>query len=163
VGNNRHFKRFSAVFKCRICGRSTRDTNGDNGGVLLCEDCFEGAEQENGYNDASDPASRAQYERGMRECFQRAVNKGGKIKGYTAAACTDQQQGTNLSDTPRYRDEIKGQVASFVADFEASVGCELRYGDSFLLDYKDSAAYAEYRDYLTEREMSAAFHRALWR
>lgn len=77
------FKRGSAVFVCRICGRRTRDTNGSNGYIELCQDCYEGAEQENGFNDTSDPEQKAQYEKDMRTCYQRAVNKGGKIAGYT--------------------------------------------------------------------------------
>ena len=40
--SNSHFKRHSAVFNCRHCGRKTRDVNGNNGSVELCEDCNEG-------------------------------------------------------------------------------------------------------------------------
>lgn len=77
------FKKHSGVFRCRHCTRRTRDTNGDNGNVELCEDCYEGCMQENGYNNSSDPGLKADYEKGMRECFQRAVNNGGVIEGYT--------------------------------------------------------------------------------
>lgn len=77
------FKKHSATFNCRICGRLTRDVNGSNGDLQLCEDCEEGSMQENGMLDTSDPELAAQYERDMRACFQRAVNRGGKIKGYT--------------------------------------------------------------------------------
>ena len=83
--SNRHFRRGSAAFKCRHCGRLTRDTNGDNGGVLLCEDCYEGCMQENGYLN-SEGEEQAQYKRDMDACFQRAVDKGGVIDGYTKAA-----------------------------------------------------------------------------
>jgi hypothetical protein len=79
--SNSHFKARSGVFSCRHCGRNTRDTNGDNGGVQLCEDCYDGCSQENGYLN-SDGAEKEQYECDMRACFQRAVNKGGTIKGY---------------------------------------------------------------------------------
>lgn len=79
---NQRFKRGSAVFKCRNCQRSTRDTNGDNGGVLLCEDCYDGCGFENGYLDSCDPDEKAQYERDMNACFQSAVDKGGVIEGY---------------------------------------------------------------------------------
>lgn len=81
TANNR-FQRGSAAFECRHCKRLTRDTNGDNGGVRLCEDCYDGCSQENGMNDSADPELKAQYERDMRACFQRAVNKGGKLEGY---------------------------------------------------------------------------------
>lgn len=82
--NNSHFKARSGVFRCRHCSRSTRDTNGDNGGVRLCEDCYEGSMQENGMLDGGELA--AQYEADMRACYQRAVNKGGKIDGYEVTA-----------------------------------------------------------------------------
>lgn len=81
--SNSHFKKHSAVFECRHCQRRTRDTTGDNGDVQLCEDCYSGCEQENGFLNTSNPEERAQYERYMRECFQRAVNRGGVIAGYT--------------------------------------------------------------------------------
>lgn len=76
--------RFSkgGCFKCRNCGRSTRNT-GDNGSVDLCPDCYEGFEQENGMANTDCPAEAAQYEKDMREAFQRAVDKGGVVKGYT--------------------------------------------------------------------------------
>jgi len=80
--SNSHFKKSSAVFECRHCGRRTRDTDGSNGSVQLCEDCNEGCMQENGMNDTDDEEVAAQYEKDMRECFQRAVNKGGVIEGY---------------------------------------------------------------------------------
>ena len=79
---NRYFKKFSAAFECRYCGRLTRDVNGSNGSVQMCEDCEQGCMQENGFMDSSDPELKAQYERDMRECFQAAVNKGGTIEGY---------------------------------------------------------------------------------
>lgn len=82
MGNAR-FKRFSAVFDCRHCGRKTRDTNGSNGSLRLCEDCEDGCMQENGMNDTSNPEESAQYEKDMRAAFQRAVDKGGRIEGYT--------------------------------------------------------------------------------
>ncbi len=81
--NRNRFQKHSGLFTCRHCARQTRDVNGSNGGVRLCEDCEQGCMQENGMLDSSDPAVIAQYERDMRECFQRAVNKGGRIAGYT--------------------------------------------------------------------------------
>lgn len=79
--NNQRFKRGSGVFNCRNCQRSTRDTNGSNGYSQLCEDCYDGCEQENGFFD-SEGELKAQYERDMKACFQRAVDKGGIIRGY---------------------------------------------------------------------------------
>lgn len=84
--SNSHFKRKSAVFECRHCGRRTRDTNGDNGRTGLCEDCYEGSMSENGWCDTDDEAEKAQCDRDMREAYQRAVDKGGVIDGYTASA-----------------------------------------------------------------------------
>jgi hypothetical protein len=79
------FKKHSGVFNCRICGRSTRDTNGENGDLRLCEDCFEGSMYENGWddNEGYDDLYSEQCRVKMEECYQNAVNKGGKIKGYT--------------------------------------------------------------------------------
>ena len=76
------FKRGSAVFNCCNCGRATRDTNGENGKLELCEDCYEGTMQENGYSDTDHPAEKAEYKRGMDHYYQQAVNKGGTIEGY---------------------------------------------------------------------------------
>jgi hypothetical protein len=78
----RTFTPGQSVFKCRICGRMTRDVE-DNGNVDLCPDCYLGATYENGYEDASDPETAAYYEAKMREAYQRAVDKGGSIAGYT--------------------------------------------------------------------------------
>lgn len=84
MAHNR-FKLGSAVFACRHCGRRTRDTNGDNGSVELCEDCNEGCMWDNGGNDTDDKAKRAECFAKADEHFQRAVNRGGTIKGYTAS------------------------------------------------------------------------------
>jgi hypothetical protein len=39
--------------------------------------------QENGFLNESDTSCRADYERNMHKWFQLAVDKGGKIEGYT--------------------------------------------------------------------------------
>jgi hypothetical protein len=83
---NDRFKRGSGVFQCRHCTRQTRDTNGDNGRAELCEDCYDGCAQDNGYCDTSDPIEKAQFKRDADACFQRAVNKGGVLPGYTQQA-----------------------------------------------------------------------------
>ena len=80
---NSRFKRGSAVFACIHCTRLTRDTNGDNGRAEMCEDCYEGSMQENGYMN-SEGDEREEYKRGMRDHYQAAVNKGGTIEGYSA-------------------------------------------------------------------------------
>jgi hypothetical protein len=80
---NRYFKKHSAVFDCLNCGRKTRDVNGSNGGVGLCEDCEAGSEQLNGVLNGGTPEEVAQYKRDMHACFQRAVDKGGMIEDYT--------------------------------------------------------------------------------
>ena len=83
MANNR-FKLGSAVFTCRHCTRRTRDTNGDNGRVELCEDCHEGCMYENGANDTGDAAEAAGLRRIADAHFQRAVKKGGTIEGYAS-------------------------------------------------------------------------------
>jgi len=35
----KHFKKGSGCFKCRLCGKLTRDVNGYNGSIELCELC----------------------------------------------------------------------------------------------------------------------------
>lgn len=63
---------------------------------------------------------------------------------------------------PRYRSDTKGRVAEFIADFQASVRGEMTNPDNeyFLLCPEDAYAYDEFKDYLTEAEMRAAFNRA---
>ena len=49
---NSHFKRGSAVFNCRCCGRATRATGrGDNEFVQLCAECYDLAGEENHLSD----------------------------------------------------------------------------------------------------------------
>lgn len=63
--------------------------------------------------------------------------------------------------TPKYRADIKGEVANYIADFEATCRGEIEQGDSFVFTWQDCEdAVREYSDYLTEREMKAAFERA---
>lgn len=77
---------------------------------------------------------------------------------------THQQAGSPQARAvpPKYRADIKGQVAQFIADFQASVAGEIRNpdSDSFLLCVEDAHAYEEFKDYLTAAEMKAAFNRA---
>ena len=69
---------------------------------------------------------------------------------------------TVATRAPKYRADIKGQVAIYIAEFEASVRAEINNpeSDTFLFCVEDAHAYAEYSDYLTEHEMQAAFKRA---
>ncbi len=81
--NHSHFQRRSGVFNCRFCGRLTRDVNGSNGSTLLCEECEEGLQWENGGNDTDDEANKVTCFANANAAFQRAVNKGGVIEGFT--------------------------------------------------------------------------------
>lgn len=50
---NSHFKRGSAVFNCRSCGRATRATGrGDNEHALMCAECFDLGGEENHLSDS---------------------------------------------------------------------------------------------------------------
>lgn len=65
--------------------------------------------------------------------------------------------------TPRYRYDLqRGDLHRFIADFEASVRGEINNPENmdFLFCAEDAQAYGEFKDYLTEREMKAAFERA---
>jgi hypothetical protein len=91
--SNSHFKRGSGVFTCRHCKRRTRDTDGDNGSVELCADCHQGCMYENGGNDTSDEKERDDCFALADACFQRAVNKGGTINGFSKE---EQDNGTRI-------------------------------------------------------------------
>lgn len=82
--SNSHFKQRSAVFSCRRCGRLTRDVNGSNGSVQMCEDCEQGSMWENGAYDTDEEAKQADCYKRADEYFQAAVNKGGTIEGFSA-------------------------------------------------------------------------------
>ena len=76
---------------------------------------------------------------------------------HLASAGREKQMGT----VPRYRADITGQVANFIADFEATVRGEIEHSDNFIFAVEDCEhAVTEYKDYLTEREMATAFKRA---
>lgn len=45
------FHRGSAVFKCNVCGRKTRDTGAQSAGNKICPQCFELAGIENEISD----------------------------------------------------------------------------------------------------------------
>ena len=79
---NNRMRLGSGIFNCRICGRKTRDTNGENGDLELCEECFYGSMYENGWNDNEglDDVYAEECRVKMEEYYQRAVNLGGNIK-----------------------------------------------------------------------------------
>ena len=61
---------------------------------------------------------------------------------------------------PKCRADIDGQVANFIADFEAAVRGEIEHSAD-ILNVKDCANTVKaYGDYLTPKEMAAAFKRA---
>lgn len=79
---NRRFMRGSAAFKCRTCGRTTRDTNNGNGALRLCPDCEEGHALQNMADNLPDGDPRkAQARRDAYACFERSINKGGIVAG----------------------------------------------------------------------------------
>lgn len=47
----KHFHKGSAVFKCNVCGRGTRDTGVQSAGNRICPQCFELAGLENEVSD----------------------------------------------------------------------------------------------------------------
>lgn len=61
---------------------------------------------------------------------------------------------------PKYRADIKGEVANYISDFEASCRGEMEHSDDFIFAWQDCRAVEEYQDYLTDKEMAAAFKRA---
>lgn len=48
---NDRFQRGSGIYVCRICGKRTRETGGDESNVELCFSCFEEAGLENEHSD----------------------------------------------------------------------------------------------------------------
>jgi hypothetical protein len=61
---------------------------------------------------------------------------------------------------PKYRADIKGEVATFKAECEATMRNELASAEDFILCAEDCGAWDEYKDYLTPAEMAQAFKRA---
>lgn len=51
---NSQFKKGSAVYECRVCGKFTRDTGGDNGDAQLCALCYDLAGEENSLSDTGE-------------------------------------------------------------------------------------------------------------
>jgi len=67
---------------------------------------------------------------------------------------------------PRYRDDIKGEVRAFKADFADSIHGEITNSeDGFLLfcweDLMETNAWREYADYLTEAELKKITNKVL--
>lgn len=52
MSKHNRFRKGQSTFTCRSCGKRTRDVNGSNGSVELCELCDEQAMAENSLSDA---------------------------------------------------------------------------------------------------------------
>lgn len=76
------FQRGSGCFNCHSCGRSTRDTGGDNTAVRLCAECYEIGGIENQiadqsfYGEQTEASCLAEIEK-LRTAI---VAKGGKLE-----------------------------------------------------------------------------------
>lgn len=62
---------------------------------------------------------------------------------------------------PKYRNEIKGEVAAVKRDCVDTFRGELRSDDNFIFNWRDTKTYREYADMLTERELEACFKKAI--
>jgi hypothetical protein len=62
--------------------------------------------------------------------------------------------------SPLFREDIKGEVRTYIHEFELAVRNELHTADDFILSVEDTGAFSEYMHYLTRAEMAAAFKRA---
>lgn len=62
--------------------------------------------------------------------------------------------------TPRYRTAITGSVSLYITDCASQMRNELQNADHLILGVEDTSAWVEFADYLTDREMRAAFKRA---
>ena len=79
--DNSQFKPASACYKCRSCGRFTRDTDGPMGTPQLCHECNEWTSAENTLQDPSlstvDREAVAAY---MLQMKRQAIAKGGTLE-----------------------------------------------------------------------------------
>lgn len=71
------FYRGSAVFKCNVCGRSTRDTGVQSIGNKICPQCFELAGIENDISDGN--TTLGAYRERIKQYLDEIVAKGGNI------------------------------------------------------------------------------------
>lgn len=61
---------------------------------------------------------------------------------------------------PRDREDTKGNLPAFKADFEATLRGEANDPEEgFMFNLEETNAYSEYKDYLTVREMETIFRR----
>ena len=62
-----------------------------------------------------------------------------------------------MDKIPKYREDTKGRLSAFKADFRASLAGECGLEHSFYfgtdIEVRESEAYQEYSDYLTDAEM----------
>lgn len=75
------FKRGSGCFTCHSCGRSTRDTGGDNTSLKLCAECYEIGGIENQISDKSfyDGQTEASCLAEIEKLKAAIVAKGGRL------------------------------------------------------------------------------------
>lgn len=66
-----------------------------------------------------------------------------------------------MSKAPRYRADIKGQVADIKRDCLDAMRAGIQHADDFIFTAEDCPCYAEYADYLTARELEQLFQQAL--
>jgi hypothetical protein len=86
---NARFKPGQGTFSCRSCHRLTRDVGNDNGGVELCEFCYERMGAENTLSDSGDSlpeSDRETLQRYIASMAAKAIAKGGTIAGYASPA-----------------------------------------------------------------------------
>lgn len=61
---------------------------------------------------------------------------------------------------PRDREDTKGNLSAFKADFEVTLRGEVNDPEEgFMFNLEETHAYSEYKDYLTVREMETIFRR----
>lgn len=75
------FYRGSAVFKCNVCGRGTRDTGVQSAGNKICPQCFELAGIENEINDGHSTLEECIIE--IVSLVREVKEKGGNVEDWT--------------------------------------------------------------------------------
>lgn len=64
-------------------------------------------------------------------------------------------------NSPIYRADIAGEVHLHIDDCEFQMRNEIQSGELFILCAEDTSAWEEFSEYLTVKEMRAAFKRAM--
>ena len=76
----RKFYKGSAVFKCNVCGRGTRDTGAQSAGNKICPQCYELAGIENEISDGW--ATLAERRAAIDTFLAHIVSKGGDVTAW---------------------------------------------------------------------------------